>query len=106
MKLKGTLREAEVALEGVPHKRFQDARAYHWRVEGGSVDGRDVCWLFCWAKTGMGSLTAAEASQTAFDEVIDVPYSLFDARVDHEWARAKRYSTEPIDDELEALLRV
>jgi hypothetical protein len=74
-------------------------------VEDGAVDGRDVCWLFCWVKTGMGSLAAADGAQRAFDEVIDVPYSLFDARVDHEWARAKRHSAQPIDDEPKALLR-
>jgi hypothetical protein len=105
MKLKMTPSDAEKALEAVPHKRLQDARDRHWRVTDGEVDGRDVCWLYCWAKTGMGSLAAAEAAQVAFDEVLDVPYSLFDARVDHEWAREKRYSVQPIDRELENLLR-
>lgn len=38
-----------------------------------------------------------------FDEVIDVLYSLFDARVDHEWARVKQYPAQPIDDEFEVL---
>ena len=47
----------------------------------------------------------AAAAQQAFDQVADVDYSLFDARVDHEWAREKRYAGAPIDAELEALLR-
>ena len=45
------------------------------------------------------------AAQQAFDQVVDVDYSLFDARVDHKWARNKRYAGAPIDAELEALLR-
>jgi len=99
-------REAQDALAAVPHKRFQDVLAGHWHVDAdGAIDGRSVCWLYCWAKTGMGSLKAAEAAQQAFDQVVDVDYSLFDARVDHEWAREKRYAGAPIDAELEALLR-
>jgi len=103
--LKGSPSKAQAALAAVPHKRFQDALPSHWRVDDGRIDGRSVCWLFCWAKTGMGSVAAAEAAERAFDEVVDIPYSLFDARVDHEWAREKRYAPRPIDDELEALLR-
>ena len=104
--LTSSVHEAQLALSRVPHKRFQDARAGHWRVgSDGRVDGRDVSWLFCWAKTGMGSLKAADAAQQAFDQVLDVSYSLFDARVDHEWAREKRYSNAPIEVELKAMLR-
>jgi hypothetical protein len=46
-----------------------------------------------------------ETAEPAFDQVADVDYSLFDARVDHEWARKGRYAGAPIDAELEALLR-
>jgi hypothetical protein len=46
-----------------------------------------------------------ERAEPAFDQVVDVDYSLFDARVDHEWAREKRYAGAPIDAELEVLLR-
>ena len=63
-------REAPEALAAVPHKRFQDVLAGHWHVDAdGAIDGRSVCWLYCWAKTGMGSLKAAEAAQAAFDQV-------------------------------------
>ena len=47
----------------------------------------------------------ARKAREAFGQVVDVDCSLFDARVDHEWARAKRYAGAPIDAELEALLR-
>jgi hypothetical protein len=106
VQLRCPAREAQEALAAVPHKRFQDVLAGHWRVDAdGAIDGRSVCWLYCWAKTGMGSLKAAEGARQAFDQVVDVDYSLFDARVDHEWAREKRYADAPIDAELQALLR-
>ena len=47
----------------------------------------------------------ARQAQEAFDQVVDVDHSLFDARVDTEWARDKHYAGAPIDAELEALLR-
>jgi hypothetical protein len=53
----------------------------------------------------MGSVKVAEGAQQAFDQVADLDCSLFDARVDHEWARAKRYAGAPVDAELEALVR-
>jgi len=37
----------------------------------------------------MGRVKVAEGAQQAFDQVADLDCSLFDARVDHEWARAK-----------------
>ena len=53
----------------------------------------------------MGRVKVAEGAQQAFDQVADLDCSLFDARVDHEWARNKRYAGAPVDAELEALLR-
>jgi hypothetical protein len=47
----------------------------------------------------------ARKARGAFGQVVDVDDSLFDARVDHEWAREKRHASAPIDDELEARLR-
>ena len=104
IRLNCSAREAQVALAAVPHKRFQDAIAGHWRVVDGTIVSQSVCWLFCWAKNGMGSLKAAQAAQDAFDTVSEVSYSLFDARVGYEWAREHRYAESTIDDELEGLL--
>ena len=53
----------------------------------------------------MGSVKAAAAARQAFDQVADLDCALFDARVDHEWARNRRYAGAPVDAELEALLR-
>ena len=89
----------------VPHKSFQAALEGHWLVDAdGRVDARSACWLFCWAKTGMGSVAAAEAAQRAFDAVLSVAYATFDARVPHEWARSVRYSTVPVDRQLDEML--
>ena len=45
----------------------------------------------------MGSAKVAAAAQQAFDQVVAVDCSLFDARVAHEWARNKRYAGAPVD---------
>ena len=100
--------EARIALGRVPHERFQKAIARNWRVDGGNVDARSVCWLFCWAKNGMSSVTTAEAAQQVFDELLPVSFDRFDAAVDHEWARKARYASDwdaqSVESELRTLL--
>ena len=53
----------------------------------------------------MGNAKVAAGAEQAFDHVVAVDCSLFDARVDHAWARNMGYAGAPIDAELEALLR-
>ena len=69
----------------------------------GSTGWRHQCVTASSKRTCRPTATA-DAAQQAFDQVVDVCYALFDARVDHEWARAKRCASAPIDDELKALL--
>ena len=79
----------------------------NWYVDAnGAIIGRSVCWLYCWAKTGMGSQDTAEEAQRAFFEVLDVSFDRFDAKVNHEWARQARYARDrgPVDAELARLL--
>ena len=106
--LKVSEHDARIALDRVPHKRFQKARARHWKVADGGVDARSVCWLFCWAKNGMSSVAAAEGAQQAFDEILPFRFDRFDAAFDHEWAREARYASdrgaESVEAELERLL--
>ena len=97
--------DARIALDRVPHERFQKARSRNWRVTDGGVDARSVCWLFCWAKTGMGSVAAAEGAQQAFDEVLPFRFDRFDAAVDHEWAREARYASDETAQSVEAKLK-
>ena len=97
--------DARVALDRVPHERFQKACSRNWRVADGQVDARSVCWLFCWAKTGMSSVAAAEGAQQAFDEVLPFRFDRFDAAVDHEWAREARYAGDEAARSVEAKLQ-
>ena len=103
--LKVSEHDARIALDRVPHERFQKARSRNWRVADGGVDARSVCWLFCWAKTGMSSVAAAEGAQQAFDEILPFRFDRFDAAVDHEWARDARYASERGAESVEAELQ-
>ena len=103
--LRVTKQQAAAALARVPHATFQRAIDRHWHVSAiGVVDGRSACWLFCWAKTGISSRAAASEAERVFDEVLSVPYTVFDARVNHAWARVNRSVNRNIDRELTSLL--
>lgn len=93
-------------LAAVQHGIFQRAIGHRWIVESPpNVKAQSVCWLYCWAKTGLNSVEAATAAMRAFDAILNVPYDHFDARVDHEWAREARYRSSDIEEELAARLR-
>jgi hypothetical protein len=98
--------EALVLIRQIPHRRCQHAVDHHWR-EGGvaGVTAQSLCWLYCWAKTGMGSIHAASEAQRVFDAVFDQSYHWFDAKVAHEWARWARYASGDIESDLQQRLR-
>lgn len=105
VRLRVPLREALVALDRVEHSTFATAVDRYWNVgSDGQVTAQSVCWLFCWGKTGMNSDPAAEAARRAFNEVLDISFEAFDARVPHEWARHARYELGNIEAELSRLL--
>jgi len=105
LKLRVSQQEALTALARVPHDTFQRARPKHWLVDvDGFVDGRSVCWLYCWAKTGMGSRDAAKVAEHAFDKIFDIPFRVVAAKVPHEWARSAREASRSVDAELDAML--
>lgn len=65
--LKVSKNEALIALEHFPHQRFRNGIRRYWKVDAdGAVDGRSVCWLYCWAKTGMGVRTQARKLSERF----------------------------------------
>lgn len=105
LKLRVSPQDALTALARVPHATFQRARQKHWLVDvDGFVDGRSVCWPYCWAKTGKGSRDAAKAAEHAFDKIFDTPFQIVAAKVPHEWARSTRESSQPVDGDLDAML--
>jgi hypothetical protein len=85
--------EAKRLVESIPHNTCVDASAIHWTVsDQGNASAQSVLWLFCWAKTGMGSRRAADAARVVFEQLFPVKFTEFDARVDHQYARDNRYS--------------
>ena len=101
LKLKVTPEQARMRLSDVPHQTFQDGISRRWHVDDdGHVRAQSACWLYCWGKTGRGSNDAAQAAENAFNELFEVSFNTFDARVDHDWARRARY----IDGDIEAEL--
>jgi len=92
-------------LRGIAHARCQAAIRNHWHATGKTVSPQSVCWLFCWAKTGLGSQRAAEEARRVFDCILSIGFDAFDARVPHSWARAARYATGDLTDELATRLR-
>jgi hypothetical protein len=84
--------EARRRIYLIPHATCQYAAEHHWNVlDDGTVPEESVNWLFCWAKTGMGSRPAALAARSVFDGILPTTFVQYDAAVDHEYARAHRY---------------
>lgn len=102
VKLKVYPDEALVYLEGIDNNKIRRVLAANWHVdENGFVRAQSVLWLFCWAKTGMGKQETAEEAQAVFDAIFPFAYNFMESRVEHEWARQKRYATGNIERDLE-----
>jgi hypothetical protein len=104
--LKVSKEEAEKALNYVQHEKFHKAIVRNWYVDAeGAIDGRSICWLYCWAKTGLNSQDAAMKARQLFNELFDVSFDRFDAKVNHQWARDARYDKDrrAVEAELEGL---
>ena len=96
---------ADSALRQVEHGKFRSALAAHWTCEpDGHVRAQSVCWLFCWAKTGLNSESTAHLTRCIFDEILNVRFADFDSRVPHEWARKARYDSGNIEARLSEFL--
>lgn len=100
--LRVTQEHALRALDRIDHATFRKAlEDGHWNVDNnGHVKAQSVCWLFCWAKSGMGSKRAAKAARLAFDEILDVSYLEFDSHINYDLAKKVRYSNHDIESEL------
>jgi len=106
IKLKVTPEEALEKLNTISHQKCRNAIRKHWFVDANDqVRARSVCWLFCWAKTGLNSPDAAKEAQNVFNAILDITYDDFNKRVPHKWALEARYSPDDIEDELSAFLK-
>lgn len=105
IKMRVTQDEARELIRKIPHKSCQKSAPNCW-AEGGTsgVTAQSICWLYCWAKTGMNSVDAASQSKHAFNQIFNRSYEWFDARVPHEWARDARYASSHIEPELMNML--
>ena len=92
MKLAVSVNEARKLIEQIPHGTCRRAAERHWNVRtAATVPEESVNWLYCWAKTGMGSHTAAEEAKHVFDAILPITFMQYDQMVNHEYARAHRY---------------
>src|SRR5207245_10418023 len=86
LKLTVSVDEAKRMISQIPHSTCTDAASQRWHVAAdGTVQDESVNWLFCWAKTGMGSPTAAEAARKVFDAILPITFDQYGAMVDHEY---------------------
>ena len=92
IQLKVPFDEALRLIRNVHHDKCHNAIERQWlRDPGGSIRGRSICWLDCWARSGMGSAEAAGDARLAFDQIFDKPHDWFAGRVPHEVSREIRY---------------
>lgn len=104
-KLQVPVEEAKRLIDSINNAKFLRAKEANWTVDqDGNVRAQSVLWLYCWAKTGMGSISSAIRAQEVFDALFPFKYDLLDSRVDHKWAQKMRYSNQNIEEELERLL--
>ena len=105
MRLQVPPQEAIQLLETIPHKTCRTAIQTRWHVgSNGHVAAQSALWLFCWAKTGMGSPEAESESRRIFNLHFPIAFENFDAQVPHEYARRNRYSPHDIEAEFAGML--
>lgn len=106
IKLSVTFGRARALIEEIPHQRCHKGVMRHWNPGGNAgVTAQSICWLFCWAKTGMGSQLAACEAQRVFNAIFNNSFDWFDARVGYEWARDARYTNKDIESEFQQRLQ-
>jgi hypothetical protein len=106
IKLSVTFEKAKSLISEIPHQCCHKGVMRHWNRGGNAgVTAQSICWLFCWAKTGMGSQLAAGGAQRVFNAIFNKSFDWFDARVDYKWARGARYTKKDIESELQHRLQ-
>ena len=105
------------------HKTFKKGLEKHWRTykdQNGKerVTAQSICWLFCWAKTGMNSEYAEKQARSVFDNIFDHTHQWLEGRLGrlgrpspgyreatgHERAQDLRYKKGDIEEEFDSLL--
>ncbi len=102
LKMKVPVVEALKHLKLIDHRTCQKGILTRWHVrkdQSGKdfVTAQSICWLFCWAKTGMNSETARGQARRAFNAIFDQTFDRLERRLDHEWAIIWRYEKSNIE---------
>ena len=103
-----TQKEALSELRNISHQKCRNAIERRWHVtDNGQVKAQSVCWLYCWAKTGMGRKQAASEAEQVFNKIFNITVSDFDVRIPEalKWARDNRYHFNDIEDKLNSHLK-
>jgi hypothetical protein len=89
MEMKVLYSESLELLKTIPHSSCRKAIENQWLInDGGKIKAHSICWLFCWAKTGMTSKRAESESKIVFNKIFgEMSFENFDTHVEHEWAR-------------------
>ena len=96
--------EALKHLKRIDHGTCQKGVSTRWRVrkdQNGKkfATAQSICWLYCWAKTGMNSETARVQAHRAFDAIFDQPFNRLERRLNHKRARTWRYAAGNIENQ-------
>ena len=100
IKMRVSYEESERLVESIDHKSCKKAMKNHWIKEGhAGVTAQSICWLYCWAATGMGSAKAQRQAEAVFNTIFDKPYDSFNPHTMHEYAGKHRYKGGDIEKE-------
>ena len=104
IKMKISRAEAAKHLKLIDHRTCQKGISTCWQVRK-DQNGKDfataqsICWLFCWAKTGMNSETARGQARRAFNAIFDQTFNHLERRLNHGRARTWRYAKGNIESD-------
>ena len=90
--------DAQIALSQIQHDVCQQGITTRWhtyRDKNGNEQARaqSICWLYCWAATGMGSDRALRQAREAFDSIFYRSYNWLEQRLSLDVARQFRYKS-------------
>jgi hypothetical protein len=108
MEIKIPYSESCELLKTIPHSSCRNAIENNWLInDAGKIKAHSICWLFCWAKTGMNSKKTELESKKVFDKIFgEMAFQNFDTHVEHEWARWARYQYENINIEKQLMAKI
>ena len=120
MQLRIPQNETIELIKTIPHKHITEDLIQRWwtyyyvpsnnqNSKYGEMKAQAVCWLYCWAMTGMGAEPAKIRSRQVFNLVFIIEYEQLPQQEKgtfHEWAKKKRKSEDDKNIEEEFLRKL